>query len=50
VKYEDIYLKVYENGLDLYRGLQQYFEFYNTERLHQSLNYQTPKHCYAQAA
>lgn len=26
----------------LERGLKQYFEFYNQERLHQSLNYQTP--------
>jgi putative transposase len=42
VKYENIYLSVYENGLDLYQGLEKYFSFYNKERLHQSLNYKTP--------
>jgi len=40
VKYENIYLNIYENGVDLYRGLNQYFEFYNFERKHQSLNYE----------
>ena len=43
VKYENIYLNNYEDGVSLYRGLADYFDFYNQERLHQSLNYQTPK-------
>lgn len=42
VKYENVYLNVYENGLSLWKGLEQYFQFYNHERLHQSLDYQTP--------
>lgn len=42
VKYENIYLNVYENGVDLYKGLRKYFEFYNSVRKHQSLNYETP--------
>lgn len=46
VKYEDIYLKAYENGLDLYEGLKKYFKFYNNERFHQSLNYKTPGEMY----
>ncbi len=46
VKYENIYLSVYENGLDLYQGLEKYFLFYNSERLHQSLNYKTPNQIY----
>ena len=46
VKYEDIYLNVYENGLTLWKGLEKYFQFYNHERLHQSLDYQTPKQRY----
>ncbi len=50
VKYENIYLFVYENGLDLYQGLEKYFLFYNTERLHQSLNYKTPNEIYQNKA
>lgn len=46
VKYEHVYLSVYENGLDLYQGLEKYFLFYNTQRLHQSLNYKTPNQIY----
>ena len=42
VKYEDFYLKSYENGLELYHGMRDYFNFYNRERRHQSLNYSTP--------
>lgn len=38
-KYEHIYLNVYENGISLWGGLVGYFEFYNNERLHQSLEY-----------
>ena len=29
VKYEDIYLRAYENGRDLQAGLTRYFDFYN---------------------
>lgn len=50
VKYENVYLNVYENGVDLYKGLNQYFEFYNHERIHQSLDYKTPNHRYCIAA
>jgi len=46
VKYENIYLNVYENGVDLYRGLSNYFEFYNFKRIHQSLDYETPNKKY----
>jgi putative transposase len=50
VKYENIYLNVYETGIDLYKGLTIYFEFYNNERLHQSLDYETPAKKYNNAA
>jgi len=50
VKYENVYLNVYENGVDLYKGLNQYFNFYNKERMHQSLNYKTPNQLYCIAA
>ena len=42
VKYEDIYLKDYEDIPNLIRGLGIYFDFYNQERPHQSLEYRTP--------
>ena len=42
VKYEEVYLKAYANGLEAYRGLREYFRFYNERRLHQGLGYRTP--------
>jgi len=42
VKYEHIYLNVYQDGLSLHKGLKCYFEFYNSQRIHQSLEYKTP--------
>jgi putative transposase len=46
VKYEDVYLKGYERVPELECGLRAYFGFYNTERLHQSLDYRTPAEVY----
>jgi len=42
VKYEDIYIKEYGSLKDTKIGLKEYFKKYNDERLHQSLNYNTP--------
>ena len=42
VKYEEVYLKAYQDGRDARIGLGNYFLFYNTERPHQSHGYQTP--------
>lgn len=42
IKREHIYLFAYENGANLYKGLSQYFDFYNNKRFHQALNYKTP--------
>jgi len=42
VKYEHIYLHEYARIPELEKGLHEYFSFYNHERLHQSLSYQTP--------
>lgn len=50
VKYECIYLNVFDDGVKLYEGLQKYFHFYNHERLHQSLEYKTPAYIYQKAA
>lgn len=46
VKYEDIYIKDYATVPDLYNGLRAYFQLYNYERPHQSLDYQTPAEVY----
>ncbi len=48
VKYEHVYLHAYRDGLSLYRGLAQYFHFYNYGRKHQSLGYQTPAQWYVE--
>jgi putative transposase len=42
VKYEEVYLKAYQDGRDARVGLGQYFHFYNDERPHQALGYRTP--------
>ena len=46
LKYEDIYLHAYRNGSELRQGLERYMNRYNCERLHQSLDYQTPEEVY----
>jgi putative transposase len=42
IKYEHLYLRAYADGRSLHQGLTEYFHFYNQERKHQSLGYQTP--------
>ena len=42
VKYEEVYLKAYQDGRVAQAGLRNYFHFYNTERPHQALGYRTP--------
>lgn len=49
VKHEDIYLKGYSTIPELTLGLTDYFAFYNDERPHQSLGYQTPNRVYVNA-
>ena len=38
VKYECVYIKVFESGMELRLGLKEWFEKYNSRRLHQGLN------------
>lgn len=47
VKYEEVYLKSYDTVADLYEGLGRWFEFYDHERPHQSLNKRTPHDVFA---
>ena len=46
VKYEDIYLRSYEDGWALRDGLDRYFHFYNHQRYHQALGNQRPAQVY----
>jgi len=43
VKYEEVYLKDYRTVSEARDGLSRYFSFYNGQRIHQSLDYRTPK-------
>jgi putative transposase len=42
VKYEEIYIKEYNQVNELESGLAAYFRFYDEDRPHQSLDYRTP--------
>lgn len=50
LKYEDIYLKVYTDGAELYQGISSYIDFYKNRRPHQSLNYRTPSQIFFKTA
>lgn len=50
VKYECIYLHAFEDGVQLYKGFDEYFTFYNCNRGHQSLEYKTPEEVFKNAA
>lgn len=43
VKYEEVYLNDYQSVTEARQRLEDYFNFYNRDRLHQSLNYLTPQ-------
>lgn len=49
LKYEDIYLKDYQTMIELKEGIKRYFEFFNGERYHASLDYRTPNEVYFKA-
>ena len=46
VKYEEVYLKAYQDGREARAGIGEYFRFYDTQRPHQALEYQTPAEVY----
>lgn len=46
LKYEEVYLKEYEDVRQAREGIGGWFGFYNGERLHQSLLYKTPEEIY----
>jgi putative transposase len=46
LKYHYLYLRSFNNGSELRRGLRYWFRFYNEERFHQSLDNRTPDEVY----
>jgi len=46
IKYEEVYLHDYASPKEAYRQLANYIRFYNFERPHQALGYQTPAQVY----
>lgn len=46
LKYEDVYLRSYEDGRKLRLGLRHWFVKYNQHRPHQALGYATPEEVY----
>ena len=46
LKYEDVYLKNYNNIKEARAGIGEYIELYNKERLHSALDYKTPDEVY----
>jgi putative transposase len=42
LKYEEVYLHAYDSPGEARRGIERYVQFYNFERPHQALGYQTP--------
>jgi putative transposase len=46
IKYEEVYLKEYASPKEARQSLALYLDFYNYQRRHQSLDYQTPASVY----
>ena len=42
IKYEEVYLKAYQNGTEARKEIGAYLAFYNPERPHQALGYRSP--------
>lgn len=47
VKYEKLYLNPAHDGVELYRQLEEYFDYYNYERRHQTIHNEIPVERYA---
>ena len=50
VKWEEVYVNDYQTVAEAARGLDRYFRFYNHDRPHQALGYQTPAQVYGVAS
>jgi len=50
IKYEKIYITPSQDGSELFRTCEEFINYYNYERPHQSAGYQTPNKMYYEAA
>lgn len=48
IKYEEVYLKTYDSVNEARQELSAYIDWYNTQRPHQSLGYQTPEQVFGE--
>jgi putative transposase len=48
-KYEEVYLKAYQNVAEARHRIAAYFDFYNHQRLHQTLGYRVPRQVFEEA-
>ncbi len=46
IKYEEVYVKDYASPREARHELSDYLRFYNEQRIHQALDYQTPAEVY----
>jgi putative transposase len=46
LKYENIFIKGYVNMSEAYYGINEYIEWFNSKRIHASLDYETPDSVY----
>ncbi|MBI5970828.1 MAG: hypothetical protein HY884_06705 [Deltaproteobacteria bacterium] len=46
IEYEEVYLKSRETVAEAGESLARYFHFHDTDRLHESLGYRTPREVY----
>jgi putative transposase len=49
LKYEEVYLKAYQNVAEARHNIAAYFDFYNRERPHQALGYRAPRQAFEDA-
>ena len=49
LKYEEVYVKEYENVKELRKGIETFIDFYNYNRLHSALKYDRPMNVYCRS-
>ena len=50
LKYNHVYLYPAGDGLELYKGIKEYIDYYNNTKCHQGIGRQIPATLYRQAA